>query len=127
MTWLLFVLGAVLSWGVYGVALHTGQVQLGNPLKALLCVGVAYFLIGVVVPIVALSSQGGLTGFSAAGTTWATGGATAATGMTGAGARGPSLFMSEAFGVTQPVLPSALRPHTLPSAFVAGAGCDGAW
>ncbi|HJO38037.1 MAG: hypothetical protein QGG24_00940 [Vicinamibacterales bacterium] len=73
MTWLLFVLGAVLSWGVYGVALHTGQVQLGNPLKALLCVGVAYFLIGVVVPIVALSSQGGLTGFSAAGTTWATG------------------------------------------------------
>ena len=73
MTWLLFVLGAVLSWGVYGVALHTGQVQLGNPLKALLCVGVAYFLIGVVVPIVALSSQDGLSGFSAAGTTWATG------------------------------------------------------
>jgi hypothetical protein len=36
MTWLLFALGAALSWGVYGVALHTGQVQLGNPLRALL-------------------------------------------------------------------------------------------
>ena len=73
MTWLLFVLGAVLSWGMYGVALHTGQVQLGNPLRALLCVGVAYFLIGVIVPVLALSSQGELSGFDAAGTVWATG------------------------------------------------------
>ena len=49
MNWLWFVLGAVLSWGTYGVALHRGQVALGNPLKALLCVGVAYFLIAVLV------------------------------------------------------------------------------
>ena len=47
MKWLLFVAGAVLSWGAYGVLLHQGQTQLANPLKALLCVGVAYFLIGV--------------------------------------------------------------------------------
>lgn len=73
MTWLIFVLGAVLSWGMYGVALHTGQVQLANPLRALLCVGIAYFLIGVIVPVVALSSQGELGGFNAAGATWATG------------------------------------------------------
>ena len=73
MTWLLFALGAALSWGVYGVALHTGQVQLGNPLRALLCVGIAYFLIGVLVPTFALSSQGELTGFSSTGTAWATG------------------------------------------------------
>ncbi|MAM83158.1 MAG: hypothetical protein CL472_00560 [Acidobacteria bacterium] len=73
MTWLLFVLGAILSWGMYGVALHTGQVQLGNPLRALLCVGIAYFLIGVLVPVFALSSQSGLSGFSTAGTAWATG------------------------------------------------------
>ena len=32
--WVLFVAGAVLSWGAYGVLLHQGQVQLGNPLKA---------------------------------------------------------------------------------------------
>ena len=52
--WVLFVAGAVLSWGAYGVLLHQGQVQLGNPLKALLCVGVAYFLIGVLIPVAAL-------------------------------------------------------------------------
>ena len=68
--WVLFVAGAVLSWGVYGVLLHKGGVELGNPLKALLCVGVAYFLIGVIVPVAVLgpgtsasvfSSQGVLT------------------------------------------------------------------
>jgi hypothetical protein len=65
--WVLFVAGAVLSWGAYGVLLHQGQVQLGNPLKALLCVGVAYFLIGVLIPVAALSAQGTLGHFSQAG------------------------------------------------------------
>ena len=45
MVWMIFVAGAVLSWGSYGVLVHQGQTQLGNPLKALLCVGVAYFLV----------------------------------------------------------------------------------
>jgi hypothetical protein len=67
MTWVIFVAGAVLSWGVYGVMLHQGQVMLGNPLKALLCVGVAYFLVGVLVPVTVLSAQGGLGAFSPAG------------------------------------------------------------
>ena len=70
MGWVLFVAGAVLSWGAYGVLLYLGGQQLGNPLKALLCVGVAYFLIGVIVPVAVLgpgtsasvfSSQGVLT------------------------------------------------------------------
>jgi hypothetical protein len=65
--WVLFVAGAVLSWGAYGVLLHQGQVQLGNPLKALLCVGVAYFLIGVLIPVAALSAQGALGNFTQAG------------------------------------------------------------
>ena len=51
MLWILFALGAALSWGLYGPALHRGQVELGNPMRALLCVGVAYFLIGVLVPV----------------------------------------------------------------------------
>ena len=51
MLWILFALGAALSWGLYGPALHGGQVQLGSPMRALLCVGVAYFLIGVLVPL----------------------------------------------------------------------------
>ena len=72
MVWLVFVLGAVLSWGTYGAMLHRGQVQLGNPLRALLCVGVAYFLIGVLVPVIALWYQGGLKGFNAGGATAAT-------------------------------------------------------
>src|SRR5437764_2809810 len=71
MGWVIFVAGAALSWGAYGVFLQQGQIQLGNPLKALLCVGVAYFLIGVLAPLVGLSGQGGVTGFNLSGTLWA--------------------------------------------------------
>lgn len=72
MTWVFYAFGAALSWGVYGAMLHRGQVLLANPLRALLCVGVAYFLIGVLVPAGALTSQGEMRGFSAEGTTMAT-------------------------------------------------------
>jgi hypothetical protein len=72
MTWLIFVAGAVLSWGAYGVLLHQGQVILRNPLKALLCVGVAYFLIGVLVPVATLAAQGELGGFDSRGLMTAT-------------------------------------------------------
>jgi hypothetical protein len=72
MGWVIFVAGAVLSWGAYGALLHQGQTQLGNPLKALLCVGVAYFLIGVIVPVAALSAQGSLSGFNSTGLMTAT-------------------------------------------------------
>src|SRR5438034_164645 len=54
MVWIMFAIGAALCWGVYGPALHKGQTLLGNPLKALFCVGVAYMLIGVLVPILGL-------------------------------------------------------------------------
>jgi hypothetical protein len=72
MSWVTFVAGAVLSWGIYGAALHKGQVALGNPMRAVLCVGAAYFLIGVLVPAIALASQGELRGFNAFGTMTAT-------------------------------------------------------
>jgi len=72
MAWIIFVAGAVLSWGAYGTLLYLGQIQLGNPLKALLCVGVAYFLIGVVVPVAGLTAQGGLSGFNTTGLVTAT-------------------------------------------------------
>jgi hypothetical protein len=72
MVWVLFVVGAVLSWGIYGAMLHQGQTALGNPMKALLCVGVAYFLIGVLVPVATLSAQGNLSGFDATGLRLAT-------------------------------------------------------
>ena len=72
MGWMLFVAGAVLSWGAYGVLLYLGQIQLGNPLKALLCVGVAYFLIGVILPVASLGAQGGLSNFNSTGLITAT-------------------------------------------------------
>jgi uncharacterized membrane protein len=49
--WLYFVVGAVLSWGVYVPVLHEGQGMMRGALRAFLCVGVAYFLTAVVIPI----------------------------------------------------------------------------
>jgi uncharacterized membrane protein len=74
MIWIAFALGAALSWGLYGPSLHRGQVALGSPLRALLCVGVAYFLIGVLFPVFSLYSQGQLNGFNNSGVVWATAG-----------------------------------------------------
>ena len=74
MHWIVFALGAALSWGFYGPALHGGQVKLGSPFRAMLCVGLAYMLIGVIVPLIALASQGELNskGWTTAGFTQAT-------------------------------------------------------
>src|SRR5687767_38186 len=83
MVWVLFVAGAVLSWGAYGALLHMGQTQLGNPLKALLCVGVAYFLIGVIIPVISLGSTGDLSQFNTSGLVTAT--IAGALGAAGAG------------------------------------------
>ena len=53
--WLIFVLGAVISWGSYVPLMHHGQTLLkGGALRAFLCVGMAYFLTAVVVPLVLL-------------------------------------------------------------------------
>ena len=72
MAWVIFVAGAVLSWGAYGALLHMGQTQLGNPLKAMLCVGAAYVLLGVIVPVAGLSAQGNLSNFDTGGLVTAT-------------------------------------------------------
>ena len=72
MTWLLFVGVTVLCWGAYGPTLHMGQVALGtSPMRALLCVGVAYFLIGVLIPGGFLTLQGEQGEFNAKGVSWA--------------------------------------------------------
>jgi hypothetical protein len=74
MPWIVFALGAALSWGFYGPSLHAGQVKLGSPFRAMLCVGLAYFVVGVLVPLAALASQGelGSKGWNLPGFTQAT-------------------------------------------------------
>ncbi len=58
--WVAFVLGAVLSWGVYVPVLHEGQSTMGGgspsagAVRAFLCVGVAYFVTAVVIPLIVL-------------------------------------------------------------------------
>lgn len=58
MTWLIFALMTVVTWGIYGVCLHTGQVAMGDPVngrwKAFLFVGIAYFLTAVLAPLAML-------------------------------------------------------------------------
>ncbi|HET7746313.1 MAG TPA: hypothetical protein VFM29_03375 [Vicinamibacteria bacterium] len=100
MRWLLFVAGAVLSWGAYGVALHKGQVALGNPLRALLCVGFAYFLVGVVVPVGGLAAQGQLGGFTREGVVVAT-----AAGLLGAAGAVCIIWAFRAGGLPLYVMP----------------------
>ncbi len=90
MSWIVFAVGAALAWGMYGPALHQGQVALGSPFRALLCVGIAYLLIGVLIPVGALISQGQL------GQGWSTSGTLAATAAGGLGALG-AVFIIYAF------------------------------
>jgi hypothetical protein len=47
---LLFVAGAALSWGIYVPTVHEAAQSLKSNLRAFLFVGVAYFLVAVLVP-----------------------------------------------------------------------------
>jgi hypothetical protein len=70
-----FVLGAALSWGIYGPALQKGAHGLGHGsqaelelgrMKAFLCVGVAYFVMAVIYPVIMLAKDGKLGEFAGA-------------------------------------------------------------
>lgn len=62
MQWLYYVLLTVATWGLYGVYLHSGQMAMGDPIngryKAFLFVGVAYFIIAVLAPLLVLKLNG---------------------------------------------------------------------
>ena len=51
-TVLAFVAGAALSWGIYVPLVHEATSKLGSNLRAFLMVGVAYFLVAVLVPCI---------------------------------------------------------------------------
>src|SRR6266545_5559662 len=75
LTWLAFALLTVVSWGVYGVFLHTGQVAMQDPIngryKAFLFVGIAYFLTAVLAPLALLLMKGAaFSGYTSKGMWW---------------------------------------------------------
>jgi hypothetical protein len=62
--WAIFVLGAVLSWGAYVPVIHAGQKAIGRTvgqnspaLWAFAFVGLAYFLVAVIVPFGLLAAK----------------------------------------------------------------------
>lgn len=51
--WWWFVIGTIVFWGAYVPTIHSGQLGFGTPkgpIRAFLFVGVAYFLVAVLVP-----------------------------------------------------------------------------
>lgn len=60
--WLPFALSTVAAWGLYGVLLHAGQMGMADPqngrYKAFLWVGIAYFLIAILGPLLLLFKSG---------------------------------------------------------------------
>ncbi len=80
-TALLFAFGTVLCWGVYSVLLHMGSVEMGkgtagppdltgNRMKAFLLVGVAYFLVAIVGPVIIMKMRGTPWVFPTGGWAW---------------------------------------------------------
>ncbi len=83
---ILSIATVVLCWGAYGPVLHVGQAAMQHSrLRPLLCVGLAYFAIAVVVPQLLLSGPLPETSeFNFSGTAWSMGaGAAGAIGALG--------------------------------------------
>src|SRR5215475_14776169 len=74
MNWLVFALMTVVSWGVYGIFLHTGQTGMKDALngryKAFLFVGLAYFLTAVLAPLAVLLVRGADWSYPKGGMLW---------------------------------------------------------
>jgi hypothetical protein len=84
---ILFTLMTAVCWGIYGPTLHKGQMAMaGSRLRPFLCVGLAYFLIAVIVPYLLLAIAPDLDPgrWSASGVFWSlAGGAAGAFGALG--------------------------------------------
>lgn len=125
MTWLAFAMMTVVTWGLYGLCLHTGSRAMGGEaasarMKAFLFVGVAYFLTAVLAPLFLLMSKGqAFAGYTSSGAWWSLiagiAGAIGAFGVLLAfGARGtPPVVMSLVFAgapLINALLGSILHP-----------------
>lgn len=62
MTWLYFAIMTVSFWGLYGVLLHSGQAAMGTDenarFRAFFFVGIAYFLVAIIGPLILLTLKG---------------------------------------------------------------------
>ena len=123
MTWLIFALMTVASWGLYGVLLHTGQISMSDPVhgryKAFLFVGIAYLLTAVIGSAIMLAVNGAQWTFPVKGLVWSTlAGLVGAVGAFGVllafGAKGtPPVVMSIVFAgapIVNAVVATALHP-----------------
>ena len=123
MTWLAFALMTVVSWGVYGVLLHTGQLAMADPVngryKAFLFVGLAYFLTAVLAPLAVLVANGASWQMPAKGMGWSlVAGIAGAVGafcvLLAFGAKGsPAVVMSIVFGgapIVNAIVAIAMHP-----------------
>lgn len=73
-TWVMFAFITVVAWGVYGVFLNNGQLNMADPAngryKAFLFVGIAYFLTAIIAPLIILISRGADWKMPGAGMSW---------------------------------------------------------
>lgn len=74
MLWLTYALMTVGFWGLYGIFLHSGQINMQDPVngryKAFLFVGIAYFITAVAAPFAVLFLKGAAWTFPAKGLTY---------------------------------------------------------
>ena len=123
MTWIAFALMTVVSWGVYGVFLHTGQMAMGDPVngryKAFLFVGLAYFLTAVLAPLAVLVANGASWQMPVKGMAWSLiAGTVGAVGafcvLLAFGAKGsPAVVMAIVFGgapIVNAIVATAMHP-----------------
>ncbi len=121
--WMVYALMTVVSWGLYGICLHQGQTGMGDPVngryKAFLFVGIAYFLIAILGPLILLLAKGADWSLPAAGLRWSL--AAGSVGALGAfcvllafGAKGhPAVVMSIIFAgapIVNAVVAFAMHP-----------------
>ena len=123
MNWLAYAFLTVATWGLYGVFLHSGQLAMGDPVngryKAFLFVGIAYFIIAVLAPLVMLKLNGSTMSFPSKGV-WVSlfAGTLGAVGAFGTllafGAKGsPAVVMSIVFAgapVVNTIVSMAMHP-----------------
>lgn len=77
MAWQTFALMTVLTWGVYGILLHSGRMGMlkggdlpNASMKAFLLVGIAYFVVAIVGPVVVLMKSNTNWKFTFSGISW---------------------------------------------------------